>query len=92
MLREIFSMISPFRGFSRARRSAAFGGGGDEVDMDQEPPAGTPLRQESKLDQVEEDDDTDDRMIEDAEEGFSASAVQPASSNTQSNQPRVSQL
>lgn len=59
-------MISPFRGHSRARRSAAFGGA-DEADAEEEvQPAHTPA-----LEEVKEDVDTDDRMIEDAEEGLS---------------------
>ncbi|KAJ1025359.1 hypothetical protein NDA13_004172 [Ustilago tritici] len=71
MLREIFSMISPFRGHSKARRSAAFGAA-DEMEAEEEQsaqavqPTRTPL-----LEDVQEDVDTEDRMIEDAEEGVS---------------------
>ncbi len=36
MLREIFSMISPFRGHSRAKRSAAFGGADDAEEQEQQ--------------------------------------------------------
>ncbi|SJX62909.1 uncharacterized protein SRS1_13736 [Sporisorium reilianum f. sp. reilianum] len=80
MLREIFSMISPFRGLSRARRSAAFGAA-DEADADQDMPTEAHLGQPSKLGKVQEAvdaddaDDADDRMIEDAEEGLSVADV-----------------
>ncbi|KAJ1032958.1 hypothetical protein NDA16_000237 [Ustilago loliicola] len=69
MLREIFSMISPFRGHSRARRSAAFGGA-DETEVEDEQsneelhPTQTPV-----LEDLKEDVDSEDRMIEDAGEG-----------------------
>lgn len=81
MLREIFSMISPFRGLSRARRSAAFGGA-DEADAEEEQPLRLPqgsAAKASELDEVEEAVDSEDRMIEDAEEGNAASVALPSS-------------
>ncbi|CDS00181.1 hypothetical protein [Sporisorium scitamineum] len=75
MLREIFSMISPFRGLSRARRSAAFGAA-DEDDTDQDISTAAVdqhLGQSPKLENVQETvdaDDADDRMIEDVEQGI----------------------
>ncbi|SPO25433.1 uncharacterized protein UTRI_03149_B [Ustilago trichophora] len=87
MLREIFSMISPFRGHSRARRSAAFGGA-DEADAEEEHVKkiadGNAASPSSKLEDVDEAVDTEDRMIEDAEEGVAAAV---ASSSPQPSQP-----
>ncbi|GAC93519.1 hypothetical protein PHSY_001084 [Pseudozyma hubeiensis SY62] len=91
MLREIFSMISPFRGLSRARRSAAFGAA-DEANMDQdalEADDGAPLGQSSELENVEEGVDAEDRMIEDAEEGFSTGAAERSAQDAPSSQLSV---
>ncbi|KAJ9479086.1 RanBD1 domain-containing protein [Pseudozyma hubeiensis] len=91
MLREIFSMISPFRGLSRARRSAAFGAA-DEVNMDQDTSDaddGAPLGQPSELENVEEGVDAEDRMIEDAEEGFSTGAAEQSARDAPSSQLSV---
>lgn len=70
MLREIFSMISPFRGHSRARSSAAFGAAdADEKEVEEEE-----VPEEDMAESIGEDHVADDRMIEDAEEGVSAKA------------------
>lgn len=77
MLREIFSMISPFRSHSRARQSAAFGGA-DELDAEEPQPRQLAENNEeqpgqaSSLGDLNEAVDTEDRMIEDVEEGLSA--------------------
>ncbi len=70
MLREIFSMISPFRGHSRARSSAAFGA----ADADDEEVEEEEVPEEDMAESIGEDHVADDRMIEDAEEGVSAKA------------------
>lgn len=92
MLREIFSMISPFRGLSRARRSAAFGGA-DEVDMDEVTPDAAEkdakLGQPSKLDDVQEAVGIEDRTIEEAEEGLSTGAFESSAQKAPSSQLSV---
>ncbi|KAI3483759.1 hypothetical protein L1887_53349 [Cichorium endivia] len=69
MLREIFSMISPFRGHSRARSSAAFGAADAEEEVEEEE-----APEEDTAESNVEVRVADDRMIEDAEEGVSAKA------------------
>ncbi|TKY85800.1 hypothetical protein EX895_005341 [Sporisorium graminicola] len=81
MLREIFSMISPFRGLSRARRSAAFGAA-DEMEADQDTSTDEHIGQ--TLEKVQETVDDDDRMIEDAEQGASIAEVPTPSQNAPS--------
>ncbi|SNX84406.1 uncharacterized protein MEPE_03115 [Melanopsichium pennsylvanicum] len=78
MLREIFSIISPFRGLSKARRSAAFGSSGESDAEEEQSNRSLAAPQTSTLEDVEEAVDSEDRMIEDAEEGVSAADV-PAS-------------
>lgn len=94
MLREIFSMISPFRGLSRARRSAAFGAA-DEDDTDQDISTAAVdqhLGQSPKLENVQETvdaDDADDRMIEDVEQGIAVADVPTPSQNARSSHLNV---